>query len=602
MLGKALYLGKILMKLRQIVQEYCVAAFYQAFPAKAEDKRVPDLEALIEVTEARQEQFGHYQCNAAMKLTKYLDLPSREIALALKDKLEGELCPNGPFGQIDVAGPGFINLSLSTDFLTQALHHLQTDPRLGVAPIEKKQRVVVDFSSPNIAKEMHVGHLRSTILGDALCRLLSFLGYDVLRLNHLGDWGTQFGMLIAYIQLQIPNLQADTELPLSLTELVTWYRAAKQRFDADADFKQQAQKAVVALQQGTPLSLAVWRKICTISSQAYEEIYRLLSVELISRGESFYNTMLPGVVEDCRAAGLLKKSDGAQCLFLPGFVNREGEPLPLMIQKSDGAYNYATTDLAALKQRVQTEQADWIIYVTDAGQAQHFDMVFQAAKVIGYLPESVKVSHVSFGLVLRPDGKKFKTREGDTEKLVDLLTVAIDKAKEALQSRNPELAGALLDKAAKSLGINAVKYADLSCHRVSNYVFSYDKMLQFEGNTAAFLSYAVVRIRSIYRKTGAKWSMLAKTEAIQLVAPAELSLALLLCQFEDVLDQTVHTLMPHVLTDYLFRLAEKFHRFFHDCRVEGSEYQNSRLLICGLVEHVLCLGFELLGLETLEKM
>jgi arginyl-tRNA synthetase len=409
-------------------------------------------------------------------------------------------------------------------------------------------------------------------------------------------------MLIAYIQLKIPNLTIDTPLPVSLTELVDWYRAAKQRFDADAAFKQQAQKAVVALQQGDPFSLAVWTQICTISSQAYEEIYRLLSVELINRGESFYNPMLSAVVEDCKAAGLLKRSEGAQCLFLPGFVNREGEPLPLIIQKSDGGYNYATTDLAALKQRVQIEQADWIIYVTDAGQAQHFDMLFQAAKAIGYLPESVKVSHVSFGLVLRSDGKKFKTREGDTEKLLDLLMVAIDKAKDVLKSRNPELTGPLLDKTAKALGINAVKYADLSCHRASNYVFNYDKMLQFEGNTAAFLSYAVVRIRSIYRKADAEWSTLAKTECIQLVEPVEFSLALLLCQFEDVLDQTVRELMPHVLTDYLFRLAEKFHRFFHDCRVEGSAYQNSRLLLCGLVERVLCLGFELLGLQTLEKM
>lgn len=584
------------MKLRQIVQEHCITAFSEAFPTQKVD------ETLIEVTEARQEKFGHYQCNAAMKLPKLLNLVPREIALALKNKLEDKLYPKGPFDQVEIAGPGFINLRLSTDFLTKALHQLQTDPRLGVAAIEKPQRVVVDFSSPNIAKEMHVGHLRSTILGDALCRLLSFLGYDVLRLNHLGDWGTQFGMLIAYIQLKMPDLDVETPLPLSLTELVDWYRAAKQRFDADADFKQQAQQAVVALQQGNPFSLAVWTQICTISSTAYQEIYRLLAVELINRGESFYNSMLSTVVDDCKAAGLLKKSEGAQCLFLPGFVNREGEPLPLMIQKSDGGYNYATTDLAALKHRIQVEHADWIIYVTDAGQSQHFDMVFQAAKAIGYLPASVKLSHVPFGLVLRPDGKKFKTREGDTEKLVDLLMVAIDKAKDALQSRNPELTGELLEKTAKNLGINAVKYSDLSCHRLSNYVFNYEKMLQFEGNTAAFLSYAVVRIRSIYRKIGAEWSNLSQTDTITLSAPAEFALALLLCQFEDVLDQTIRELMPHVLTDYLFRLAEKFHRFFHDCRVEGSEYQNSRLLLCGLVERVLCLGFELLGLQTLEKM
>jgi arginyl-tRNA synthetase len=348
--------------------------------------------------------------------------------------------------------------------------------------------------------------------------------------------------------------------------------------------------------------LAVWQQICAISSIAYDDIYRLLSVEIIPRGESFYNPFLASVVDDCKTAGLLQPSNGAACLFLPGFVNRDGDPLPLMIQKSDGGYNYATTDLAAIKHRVQDEHADWIIYVTDAGQSQHFEMVFQAAKAIGYLPESVKVSHVPFGLVLRPDGKKFKTREGDTEKLIDLLTTAIDKAKVALESRNPALSGALLDNTAQSLGINAVKYADLSCHRVSNYVFNYDKMLQFEGNTAAFLSYAIVRIRSIYRKVGVDWSALVEKNTIQLDAPAECSLALLLCQFEDVIDQTVRELMPHVLTDYLFRLAEKFHRFFHDCRVEGSEYQNSRLLLCGLVERVLCLGFSLLGLKTLEKM
>lgn len=591
------------MKLRKIIQNDCIQAFRTTFP---EHQGLID-ETNVEVTEATQAQFGHYQCNSAMKLSKVLGLPPRIIA--------EKVCQALPLGSSDettqllakaeVAGPGFINLHLSMPYLSRVLNETLTNPQLGIHRLSQPQKVVVDFSSPNIAKEMHVGHLRSTIIGDALARLLEFLGYDVLRLNHIGDWGTQFGMLIAYLKQQYPVLQEKKtviSLQMELSGLMNAYKAAKQQFDADDTFKQLAQQEVVALQGGDPQSKAIWEQICTISRAAYEVIYDRLDIHLIERGESFYNPYLAEVVADFDQKGLLTLSNGAACVFLPGFQNRDNEPLPLIIQKSDGGYNYATTDLAALKHRIQIEKADWVIYVTDAGQAQHFAMVFEAAALVGYVNPHTRLSHVPFGLVLRADGKKFKTRSGETEKLIDLLDAGIEEAKRRLKEHNPTLSEGICAQIAPALGINAIKYADLASHRCSNYVFEYDKMLKFEGNTAAFLSYALVRILSIQRRIGVDLNHLERKAEIHLGEPTEQQLGLLLCQFEDALLQTLNELAPHRLTDYLFRLAEQFHRFFHDCRVEGSPQQNSRLLLCEYTARVLKLGFHLLGLKPIEQM
>lgn len=579
--------------IKQLVRE----AVSQAYPDDAEA-----LQSDIEITQATQRQFGHFQCNSAMKWVKKLKTPPRDIATELKTQLEvlqASFAPN-VFAKLEIAGPGFINLTLSTEVINLLINHLQKNPL--VAKLNAPKKVILDFSSPNIAKDMHVGHLRSTILGDCLARIFEAMGYDTLRLNHLGDWGTQFGMIIAYLREQYPDFGHDERVNLDISDLVSCYRQAKLKFDEDETFKTNAQHAVVELQRGDPTAKLIWEKICHISKKAYQEIYQLLDVKLEDRGESYYNPRLADTVKMLEAKGLVSISDGAKCIYVPGYTNRDGDPLPLIIQKSDGGYNYATTDLAALQQRVHEEHGDWLIYITDAGQQTHFNMVFEAgAKANIYDPAKVRIDHVPFGLVLREDGKKFKTRSGDTEKLIDLLHTAIEKAKSILIARDATLSEDELNHRAQHLGINAIKYADLSNHRTSDYRFSYERMLQFEGNTSAFLNYAYARIRSIERKIDVDLETLQQA-SMALEDPEELELALLLLQFHETLRVTIQELLPHRLTDYLYKLAEKFHVFFHHCRVEGSPQQESRVLLCDTTAKVLACGFSLLGLTPLEKM
>ena len=570
--------------------------FYQALQAAYPEQQW-QLEQ-VEITSSTQPQFGHYQCNSAMKLTKILQLPPREIALRWLEYLPKQSEAGQSFiKDTIVAGPGFINITLSPFYIAQKVQSILKN---GIGREPQPQRIVIDFSSPNTAKEMHVGHLRSTIIGDSLARLFEFLGHHVLRLNHIGDWGTAFGMLIAYMQEQVPNVLSGQQAT-DLISLMAWYREAKRQFDTDAEFKKRSQLMVVALQSGDVKAKQAWEIICDISRQAYQAIYDLLGVKLIERGESFYNPFLAEVVTDVETKKLMTLSNGAKCMFMPGFSNREGEPLPFMLQKSDGGYNYATTDLAAIRHRIQVEKADRLIYVTDAGQALHFQMLFKAAELLGYLnPQKVQCDHVGFGLVLGPDGKKFSTRSGDTERLMDLITAAITNAGKIIQDRTPELDKASLQHAAKVIGIGAVKYADLSCNRSSDYAFSYERMLRFEGNTAPFILYAYVRIASIKRKIGIDLNTI--NEPIQLTHPSEITLGLHIAQFPEVLQQITRDLMPNRLTDYLYNLAEKFNAFFRDCHVAGTEQQNSRLLLCQAASQTLKQGLNILGLETLEKM
>lgn len=557
----------------------------------------------IDITPATNNKFGHYQCNSAMKLAKALSKSPRDIADKLREALltqdSGDI---KKYAAIEVAGPGFINFTLNPLYLTNLLNLQLQDPRLSCETIKPGQKAIIDFSSPNIAKEMHVGHLRSTIIGDCIARTLEFLGYEVLRLNHVGDWGTQFGMLIAYIEQQQLDLQQVRNMDIS--ELLKLYRAAKVEFDADAEFKLRAQRAVVALQGGDLQAKQYWEAICASSRIAFEQIYKILDIKLQERGESFYNPQLPEVIKDLEQKSLIKISDGAKCVYLEGFTNREGEPLPLIVQKSDGGYNYATTDLAAVKHRVNVEHGSWLIYVTDAGQSQHFSMVFAAAKLAGYYDTAkVRINHVPFGLVLRADGKKFQTRSGDTERLIDLLQAAVDKAKELLAARNyDDITPEELQQMAQILGINAIKYADLANNRTSDYAFSLDRMLQFEGNTAAFVCYAYVRIQSIKRKIGIDIKQLLNNDKINLQTPEEIELGLQLLRFPEMLNSFTAELLPNRITDYLYHLSEKFHVFFHNCRVEGTAEQNSRVLLCEAVALVLKQGLELLGLRPLEKM
>lgn len=579
--------------LTEILSKHFAAAIKQSYPDLPADAISP------EITPSTQDKFGHYQFNSAMKLSKVVKENPRQVA----EKIIFHLDRGTDFiSHLEIAGPGFINMTLDPKFLSKGVDQLVRDKHLGIDMPVHKQKIIVDFSSPNVAKEMHVGHLRSTIIGDSLARLFEFLGHDVLRLNHIGDWGTAFGMLIAYMKEEVPNVlqgKQKTDLP----ELMGWYKASKKKFDEDPEFKRRAQLGVVALQKGQSEALQAWQIICDISRKAYQEIYQLLEVKNMERGESFYNPFLADVVADLEKKGMIQISDGAKCIFIEGFQNREGEPLPIMIQKSDGGYNYASTDMAAMRHRIQDEKADRIIIVTDAGQAVHFAMIFKAAEKAGYLdPKKVRVDHVPFGLVLGPDGKKFKTRSGETEKLIDLLQAAIDQADKILLERSPEMDAEERHRIAHALGIGAIKYADLSSNRMSDYSFSYDRMLRFEGNTAAFLMYSYVRVGGIKRRLKIDPASLLNTTPIQLEHPSEIALGLHLLRFNDTLETVANDLLPNRLTDYLYTLAEKFGAFFRDCRVEGTPEQNSRLLLAEATARVLKQGLDILGVPTVEKM
>ncbi len=570
--------------MKQFLENILGQATRSAFPQISLSK--------VEVTEATQEKFGHYQCNSAMKLAKEIGRSPREIATTIAGNI-----PPAIFESIEIAGPGFINLTLDKKFLSEQLNTLLSDRRLGIPLPQKKERVVVEFSSPNIAKEMHVGHLRSTIIGDAIARLFEFLGHDVIRLNHIGDWGTSFGMLIAYMRSCASAVLTGEETS-DLSHLMKWYRASKKCFDEDEGFKSEARQAVVALQGGDREALKAWEIICEISRKAFYEVYALLDVKLEERGESFYNPMLPHIVADLEERGLVTYSEGAKCVF------HEGIRIPLMVQKSDGGYNYDTTDMAAMLHRIEEEKADRIIIVTDAGQSLHFDLIRLTSEKAGYLdPQKVIFHHVPFGVVLGTDGKKFRTRSGETERLVDLLAAAIEEAKKILHEREPERDPQEIDRLAAILGIDAIKYADLCCNRISDYVFSYERMLRFEGNTAAFILYSYVRINGIKRKVGGvDMDRLALQEKIQLEDPAEITLGLHLLRFSDVLKGMEVDLFPHYLTDYLYLLAQKFNAFFRDCRVEGVPEQNRRLLLCDLAARTMAQGLQLLGIQTVERM
>lgn len=564
---------------------------------------IADENFAVDIVAASQDKFGHYQFNSAMKLAKLLKSNPREVAEKIKAHVAIEDI-NGlrVIDKLEIAGPGFINISLDREFIAKKIHAVLVAEDLGIAKNDKSKKIIIDFSGPNTAKEMHVGHLRSTIIGDSIANLFEFLGYDVLRLNHIGDWGTAFGMLIAYMKANVPQVLEGKEAT-DLTHLAKWYKESKGLFDEDPNFKKKSQVEVVELQSGNLESLKAWKIICDISRKAYQEIYDLLGVSLIERGESFYNPMLAPVVADLEAKGLITVSDGAKCIFMEGFTNREGNPLPFMVQKSDGGYNYDTTDIASIRHRIEEEKGDRLIYVTDAGQSRHFQMLFAAAKRAKYWdPKKLRIDHVPFGLVLGNDGKKFRSRSGETEKLIDLITTAIDKAEDIVTQRTPDLDKKSSKELARALGISAIKYADLSCNRVGDYVFSYDKMLKFEGNTAAYLLYSYVRIASIKRKVGCDIENVQKSSKIDLQHPSEVALGLYVLQFEDVLRQFENDLLPNVLTEYLYGLAEKFNAFFRDCRVEGSPEQNSRLLLCESVARTLKLGLAILGVKTVEKM
>jgi len=548
-------------------------------------------------------KFGDYQSNAALSLTKRIGKPSRAIAEAILNHLDvTEVCEPP-----SIAGPGFINFTLKPVYLESQLHAIQNNPRLGAAPAQQPQRIIIDFSSPNIAKEMHVGHLRSTIIGDCIARILEFQGHHVLRLNHVGDWGTQFGMLIAYLREVCPEALTTSDA-IDLGDLVTFYRQAKQRFDTDEVFQETARQEVVKLQAGAEDTRRAWQLLCQQSRREFEVIYNLLDIHLTERGESFYNPFLQDVVKDLAQLGLLVEDNGAQCVFLEGFTNKDGNPLPLIVQKSDGGYNYATTDLAALRYRIGQDRSQRIIYVTDSGQANHFAQVFQVARRAGWIPNNVEIVHVPFGLVQGEDGKKLKTRSGETVRLRDLLDEAIARFYAYLEARLKEEGREETEEfkshVAEVVGISAVKYADLSQNRTSNYVFSYDKMLTPLGNTAPYLLYAYARIQSISRKGEIYFNELASNIKILLREDEEMVLAKHLLQLSEALINVEQDLLPNRLCEYLYDLSKKFNQFFEQCPVLWVEepVRSSRLVLCELTARTLKLGLSLLGIQVLERM
>ena len=547
-------------------------------------------------------KFGDYQSNIALSLTKQLGKKPRLIAEQIIQHLNvADVCEPP-----EIAGPGFINLKLQTAYLEAQLKAIQTDPRLGVA-LKKPQRVIVDYPSPNIAKEMHVGHLRPAVIGDCLARILEFLGHDVLRVSHIGDWGTPFGMLIAYLRETYPQALTTTE-NLNLGDLSSFYRAAKAQFDADEAFREVARQAVVQLQAGDEETLLAWKIVCQLSSRAYQVIYNLLGIApFIERGESFYNSLLPEVVEELDKIGLLVENEGARCVFLDGFTNQEGKPLPLIVQKSNGGYNYAATDLAAIRYRVQVDKVQRVIYPVGAEQTNHFIQIFQVGRRAGWITDQSFV-HAPFGLVLGEDSKKLKTRSGEAVRLQDLLDEAIARTRADLTSRlkeeGREETEEFISHAAQVVGVSAVKYADLSQNRTSNYIFSYDKTLALQGNTAPYMLYAYVRVQGISRKGQIDFEQLGADAKILLQEKTELTLAKHILQLSEILAYVEEDLLPNRLCQYLFELSQKFNQFYDQCPVlsAAESQRTSRLILCNLTAKTLKLGLSLLGIPVLERM
>ena len=547
-------------------------------------------------------KFGDYQSNIALSLTKQLGQKPRLIAEQLIQHLNvADVCEPP-----EIAGPGFINLKLQTAYLEAQLQAIQSDPRLGVTS-KNPQRVIVDYPSPNIAKEMHVGHLRPAVIGDCLARILEFLGHDVLRISHIGDWGTPFGMLIAYLREAYPQALTTTE-NLNLGDLSSFYRAAKAQFDADEEFREIARQAVVQLQAGDEETLLAWKIVCQLSSRAYQVIYNLLGIApFIERGESFYNSLLPGVMEELDKLGLLVEDEGAKCVFLEGFTNQEGKPLPLIVQKSNGGYNYAATDLAAIRYRVQVDKVQRVIYPVGAEQINHFIQIFQVGRRAGWITDQSFI-HAPFGLVLGEDSKKLKTRSGEAVRLQDLLDEAIARTRADLKARlkeeGREETEEFVDHAAQVVGVSAVKYADLSQNRTSNYIFSYDKTLALQGNTAPYMLYAYVRVQGISRKGKINFEQLGTDAKILLQEETELALAKHLLQLGETLGYVEEDLLPNRLCQYLFELSQKFNQFYDQCPVlsAAERQKTSRLILCNLTAKTLKLGLSLLGIPVLERM
>ena len=595
-----------MLRIANALEKQLRGAMQRAFPEAWAEAGKAGLDP--QLAPASKPEFGDFQANGSLPLAKPLKQAPRQIAAAIVEQLKNDAAFTELCLEPEIAGPGFINLTIRPECLAAEVASRLGDARLGVPSVKDAAPVVVDFSSPNIAKEMHVGHLRSTIIGDSLARVLEFRGHRVLRLNHVGDWGTQFGMLITHLKQVAPEA-LETADAVDLGDLVAFYREAKTRFDDDENFQVTSREEVVKLQGGDPLSLKAWGLLCDQSRREFQKIYDRLDIRLSERGESFYNPFLPGVIDGLKQVGLLVTDDGAECVFLEGVSGKDGKPLPVIVQKSDGGFNYATTDLAAIRYRFAAapdgDSARRVIYVTDSGQANHFAGVFQVAQRAGWIPEGARLEHVPFGLVQGEDGKKLKTRAGDTVRLRDLLDEAVERAEADLRSRlkeeGREEPDDFINHVAGTVGLAAVKYADLSQNRITNYQFSFDRMLALQGNTAPYLLYALVRIAGIARKGG---DLDRSTTQLQFSEPQEWALVRELLKFDAVVAEVEEELLPNRLCSYLFELSQVFNRFYDQVPVlkAGPEALPSRLALCRLTADTLKTGLGLLGISTLERM
>ncbi|WP_422731206.1 arginine--tRNA ligase [Leclercia pneumoniae] len=551
-----------------------------------------------QVRQSAKVQFGDYQANGVMAVAKKLGMAPRQLA----EQVLTHLDLDGIASKTEIAGPGFINIFLDPAFLASHVDAALKSDRLGVNQ-PAAQTIVVDYSAPNVAKEMHVGHLRSTIIGDAAVRTLEFLGHKVIRANHVGDWGTQFGMLIAYLEKQ----QQENAGEMALADLEGFYREAKKHYDEDEAFAERARSYVVKLQGGDEYFLQMWRKLVDITMSQNQITYDRLNVTLTRKdvmGESLYNPMLPGIVADLKAKGLAVESEGATVVFLDEYKNKEGEPMGVIIQKKDGGYLYTTTDIACAKYRYETLHADRVLYYIDSRQHQHLMQAWTIVRKAGYVPDSVPLEHHMFGMMLGKDGKPFKTRAGGTVKLADLLDEALERARRLVAEKNPDMAADELEKLANAVGIGAVKYADLSKNRTTDYVFDWDNMLAFEGNTAPYMQYAYTRVLSVFRKAAVDEAALAAA-AVVISEDREAQLAARLLQFEETLSVVARDGTPHVMCSYLYDLAGLFSGFYEHCPIlsaESEAVRNSRLKLSQLTAKTLKLGLDTLGIETVERM
>ena len=545
--------------------------------------------ALIQA--ASRPEFGDYQANGVMAAAKRAGLNPRDVAAEVIAKLSEDSDFSAMVDGMTVAGPGFINLTLAASFIAPCMN-------AALDKCQTAQTVVVDYSAPNLAKEMHVGHLRTTIIGDSVVRVLEALGHDVIRQNHVGDWGTQFGMLLTY-------LDDSGNASDKLADLENFYRASKQRFDDDEDFRERSRSAVVGLQSGDAAALEQWRRFIDVSMSHCQGIYDRLGITLSAddiMGESAYNDDLADIISALDSAGLLQQSEGADCVFLDQFKNKEGEIQPVIVRKSDGGYLYATTDLAAISHRAKRLQADRVLYFVDARQSLHFKQIFAVARAAGFAPETLRLEHLPFGTMLGKDGKPFKTRQGGIIKLADLLDEAERRAAALVREKNPDIDSERLSQLAQVIGLGAVKYSDLSKNRTSDYVFDWDQMLSFDGNTAPYLQYAYSRIRSVLRKSKVNPAQLPN-EAIAEEEP-ERRLAVSIAGFNDVLQQVADEGYPHYLCAYLYELATRFTTFYEQCPILSSDeaQKTRRLVLANSTGITLQKGLNLLGIDVVEQM